>query len=843
MGLNVELLEKTFKMVAPKGDAIVSRFYEKLFQDYPAVKPMFSGASMAQQKKKLLASLVLVIQSLRKPDQLTKALHQLGAKHEGYGAKPAHYDAVAITLLSVLKEFAGAAWTPQVRQAWADALGAVKSIMLEGAKQAKVITNNKSFKGGVTQMAKRTQAKSSGKKKRTSSNHETFYRAALDNASANVLMCDRDLVLTYANNTAVRKLTELESEIRQALPGFSVANVIGSSIDAYHKMPERQRRILSDPNNMPHKADIKIGPLTLNLLVNAIMSEKGEYIGNIVEWEDVTEKRKMEVEMARLKTSLDNTRTNVLVCDRNYTLVYANNASVTALTKLESEIRKVLPHFSVANVIGANMDSFHKNPSHQRRLLDDPKNLPYRSEIKVGILTLDLNASAIMSSTGEYLGNIVEWMDITDQKKAQGEVEKLITAAASGQLNERVNADQFEGFFKVLSTGINKMMDSMVTPLNEAQKVLEALADGDLTREMTGTYAGDFNKIKESLNTAVTNLTSTLTMVRDTAENISSGAVQISDGNDNLSQRTSEQAGALEETSSSMEEMTATVKQNADNAKQANQLGLAARDIADKGGKVTAQAVTAMGEVNKSSKKIADIITVIDEIAFQTNLLALNAAVEAARAGEHGRGFAVVASEVRNLAQRSATAAKEIKALINESVQKVSEGSELVNQSGKTLQEIVDSVKKVTDIMGEISASSQEQATGVEQVNKAIMQMDEMTQQNASLVEEAASASQSMKSQSEELMKQVEQFKFKEKAGSTTRSHHEPPTPASMKRSQMPVTRGTVHSKPSPSPQKGTPGTPPLRRPAAATAAAGIRKEGNVNGQNGHHQEEGFEEF
>jgi methyl-accepting chemotaxis protein len=843
MGLNVELLEKTFSMVAPKGDAIVTRFYEKLFQDYPAVKPMFSGASMAQQKKKLLASLILVIQSLRKPDQLTKALHQLGVKHHGYGAKPVHYDAVAATLLSVLKEFAGSAWTPQVRQTWADALGAVKSMMLEGAKQAKVTTTTKSFKGGVYPMAKRTQVKSTGKKKRTSGNKETFYRSALDNASTNVIMCDRDLVLTYANNTAVRKLTELEAEIRQSLPGFAVANLIGSNIDAYHKMPEKQRRILSDPKNMPHRADIKIGPLTLNLLVNAILSDDGKYVGNIVEWEDVTGKRKMEVEMARLKTSLDTTRTNVLVCDRNYTLVYANNASVTTLTRLESEIRKALPNFSVAKVIGANIDSFHKNPSHQRRLLDDPKNLPYRAEIKVGSLTLDLSASAIMSPTGEYLGNVVEWMDITDQKKAQGEVERLIMAAASGQLNERVNENQFEGFFKVLSSGINKMMDSMVTPLNEAQKVLEALANGDLTKEMSGTYEGDFNKIKESLNQAVNNLTETLTMVRDTSENVSSAAVQISDGNDDLSQRTSEQAGALEETSSSMEEMTATVKQNADNAKQANQLGLAARDIADKGGKVTAQAVTAMGEVNKSSKKIADIISVIDEIAFQTNLLALNAAVEAARAGEHGRGFAVVASEVRNLAQRSATAAKEIKALINESVQKVTEGSELVNQSGKTLQEIVDSVKKVTDIIGEIAASSQEQATGVEEVNKAIMQMDEMTQQNAALVEEAASASQSMKSQSEELMKQVEQFKFKERAGSTTRSHHEPPTPAPMKKSQIPVSRGTVHSRPSAASPKPASGAAPLRRPTTATATAGVKKEVNANGKNGHHQEEGFEEF
>ncbi len=293
----------------------------------------------------------------------------------------------------------------------------------------------------------------------------------------------------------------------------------------------------------------------------------------------------------------------------------------------------------------------------------------------------------------------------------------------------------------------------------ESQSVLGRLAANDLTQEMTGQYQGELEKIKASINDVVHNLTITITTVRDAVEGVSSGAEQITKGNEDLSQRTSEQASSLEETSASMEEMTSTVKQNADNAKQANQLASAARETADKGGAVTVKAVEAMGEINKSSKKIADIITVIDEIAFQTNLLALNAAVEAARAGEHGRGFAVVAAEVRNLAQRSATAAKEIKGLINESIQRVNDGSELVNQSGKTLEEIVTSVKRVSDIIAEISAASQEQASGIDQVNKAIMAMDETTQQNAALVEETTSASQSMKEQAKALMKQVEGFK------------------------------------------------------------------------------------
>ena len=302
----------------------------------------------------------------------------------------------------------------------------------------------------------------------------------------------------------------------------------------------------------------------------------------------------------------------------------------------------------------------------------------------------------------------------------------------------------------------------------EAKRVLGNLAQGDLTDQMTSVCDGDLEQIKVSLNSAMTNLTTTLTTVREAASSVTSGAEEITKGNEDLSQRTSEQASSLEETSSAMEEMTSTVKQNADNAKQANQLAIAARDVANKGGAVTTKAIDAMGEINKSSKKIADIITVIDEIAFQTNLLALNAAVEAARAGEHGRGFAVVAAEVRNLAQRSATAAKEIKGLINESIQRVTDGSELVDQCGKTLEEIVSSVKRVTDIIAEITAASQEQASGIDQVNKAIMQMDETTQQNAALVEEATSASQSMKEQAMELMRQVGSFKV---TGSGQESH------------------------------------------------------------------------
>ena len=297
-------------------------------------------------------------------------------------------------------------------------------------------------------------------------------------------------------------------------------------------------------------------------------------------------------------------------------------------------------------------------------------------------------------------------------------------------------------------------------PMERIVKHFEAFAAGDFTDKITVDSTNEIGQVLTALQLTQESLGQMVRQIKVAAGSVFRGAEEISQGNANLSQRTEEQSSSLEETASSMEEMTSTVKQNADNAGQANQLATAARDQAEKGGAVVGRAVSAMTEINESSKKIADIIGVIDEIAFQTNLLALNAAVEAARAGEQGRGFAVVATEVRSLAGRSATAAKEIKDLIQDSVRKVEDGSALVTQSGQTLEQIVSSVKKVSDIIAEIAAASREQSSGIEQVNKAVMQMDEMTQQNAALVEEATAASQSMAEQASQLNGLMEHYQI-----------------------------------------------------------------------------------
>ena len=311
------------------------------------------------------------------------------------------------------------------------------------------------------------------------------------------------------------------------------------------------------------------------------------------------------------------------------------------------------------------------------------------------------------------------------------------------------------GIFMVMLI-LRSVMRQLGGDPNELKQITDQLAHGQLDirikNNATGAYA--------SITNTVIKLKEIISSIKASADEVRVAAEQVSEGNTSLSQRTQEQASSLEEVASSMEEMTGTVSQNADNAQQANQLATAARKQADEGGEVVSRAVSSMHEISESSEKIADIIGVIDEIAFQTNLLALNAAVEAARAGEQGRGFAVVAGEVRNLAGRSATAAKEIKELIHNSVSKVEDGTRLVTESGEALQEIVNSVKKVSDIVAEIAAASHEQSGGIGQVNRAIMQMDDMTQQNASLVEEAAAASESMGAQAEELQTMVNFFKL-----------------------------------------------------------------------------------
>ncbi|MBU1979331.1 MAG: MCP four helix bundle domain-containing protein [Gammaproteobacteria bacterium] len=380
------------------------------------------------------------------------------------------------------------------------------------------------------------------------------------------------------------------------------------------------------------------------------------------------------------------------------------------------------------------------------------------------------------------------------------EIDTLVAAAAQGDLNNKMNLSDKQGYTKRLSELLNQFSDTVGISLNDILRVAVALSKGDLTQSITKEYPGTFGEVKDGINGTVDNLKTLVNEIKVAVEGINTGSKEIAQGNQDLSQRTEEQASSLEETASSMEELTSTVKQNAENAKQANQLAIGASGVAGKGGAVVNQVVGTMASINESSRKIVDIISVIDGIAFQTNILALNAAVEAARAGEQGRGFAVVAAEVRNLAQRSAAAAKEIKTLIGDSVDKVENGTKLVGEAGQTMEEIVTSIKRVTDIMAEISAASTEQSAGIEQVNQAITQMDEVTQQNAALVEEAAAAVESLEEQAQNLSQSVSVFKI-DNAGSRVSTSRQLAAP---NKTAMAPRRATTPARSAPKPAKSS---------------------------------------
>lgn len=429
-------------------------------------------------------------------------------------------------------------------------------------------------------------------------------------------------------------------------------------------------------------------------------------------------------EATMIKNALEASSNCLMMADKDGIITYMNPAALTLMRESSKTFRQMFPHFDAENLIGQNFDLFHKNPSHQRNLLGHLTG-KHQTELGVGDMFFRLTANPIFDVNGDRLGTVVEWVDLTQEKRVDNQIKEVLKLAVEGDITPRLDPTTAHGSAVETMSAINQLLDIMTDILGN---------------------------------------------VREAGETINTAAQEISSGNNDLSSRTEQQASNLEETASSMEELASTVKQNAENARQANQMAEAASQVAIRGGTVVGNVVTTMSAINDSARKIEDIISVIDGIAFQTNILALNAAVEAARAGEQGRGFAVVAGEVRNLAQRSASAAKEIKELISDSVSKTTDGTKLVESAGQTMQELVTSVQRVTDIMSEITAASAEQSSGINQVNDAVNHMDEVTQQNAALVEEAAAAAESLVEQAGNLMDTVNRFTIRD-GGQSSRNH------------------------------------------------------------------------
>lgn len=747
----INLVQETWQLVLPIAPKAAEIFYDTLFELDPSLKPLFQN-NITEQGKKLMTMLDTAVKLLNKPDQLIPAVQKLGVRHNDYGVIPQHYDTVGAALLKTLKIGLGKDFTAPVKTAWTAVYKVLATSMIDAANADKASSKNNSTKNKESNTNMDTS---------TTINNDLAVRlqGAIDQSGTAFMMIDRDFNITYVNSATMKLLTENEATFQKKWPEFkaNIDDILGTNIDTFHANPAHQRKLLGDANNLPYSTDIHIEHLTLRLNVTAIVND-GEYIGNSLEWSDVTDVRAKSIEIGRLTSAVEGMTTNLMMADTLGTIVYANPAVTAMLRRREAQLRTGLPSFSVDSMIGTNFDTFHKNPAHQQNLLGNPENLPYTTEISVVGLTFQLVAIALRDEEGVHVGTAVQWIDLTEEKDAQGQIENLITDAISGDLDSRINTEEFTGFMADLGNNINKLMDTIVEPISEAITVAQGLADGDLTQSMDGQYGGEFLALANAMNGSLENLSNMVDEIRSASTNVFDSAREIAEGNNELSHRTESQASSLEETASAMEELTSTVQQNAENATQASTLSESVMTKATDGGSVVTSAITAMSDINKSSKKIADIISVIDEIAFQTNLLALNAAVEAARAGEQGRGFAVVAAEVRNLAQRSAGAAKEIKGLINDSVEAVGQGTKLVDETGQTFTELVSAIEEVSKMISDIDNAGKEQSAGIGEVSAAVSQMDEMTQQNAALVEEAAASSKSMEEQAQLLLDQVDFF-------------------------------------------------------------------------------------
>ncbi|WP_374341047.1 methyl-accepting chemotaxis protein [Methyloversatilis sp.] len=478
---------------------------------------------------------------------------------------------------------------------------------------------------------------------------------------------------------------------------------------------------------------------------------------------DMAEERRIADENLRIRAALDAVTTNVRIADDDGKVLYANRAMQATVVRIAEDLRKHVPGFMPEKFLGANISAICTNPDLVRS--SETTASGYRAQLVIGRHVIELVSTPVIAAGGQRIGTVGEWIDRTNEVSIEQEVTDLVAAAGRGDFSRRLSEGNKQGFFRQLAEGLNGLVEQVSVSLSDVAQVLNAVANGDLDRRIERDYAGTFGQLKEDTNATVERLREVVGQIKESTEAINTAAREIAAGNSDLSARTEEQASSLEETASSMEELNATVKQNAESAQKANELGRQSNEAVMRGAETVKRVVSTMSDIQDSSKKIADIIGVIDSIAFQTNILALNAAVEAARAGEQGRGFAVVASEVRNLAQRSAQAAKEIKGLIADSVERVDGGAKLVAEAGETMERVVDSFRQVTGLVTDIASASQEQASGIAQVTQAVSQMDSVTQQNAALVEEAAAAAESLEEQARSLMRAVGQFRLNDGGG------------------------------------------------------------------------------
>lgn len=541
---------------------------------------------------------------------------------------------------------------------------------------------------------------------------------------------------------------EVPTALEALLMLFSVSAVGFLAYSNYRTtdVPQHLRDAVEALSNGQYKQPIKDRSYW-GFALNQIRTRVGEAAANNYDSEQAN---------AIMLTAMDAATTCLMVVDRNFNITKINRSLQTLFTELEPKIRTELPHFSAAKVVGSNMDIFHKNPAHQRKMMDK---LTEKTEVNIQVAGIHLSAIVQPIKMGSTIvGYAVEWADRTVEETVVAELSNVFEGMKLGNFNGRITSPA-EGVYDRIKQNVNESMSVIQHALDSINGVIEAQATGDFTKALpSGTFKGQMHALKNAINFSAEKVKQAIAQAVVSSSIVQEQAGNVADGAHSLSSRVQEQASALQQTSMTMQEMKSTVQANTERATQVANLSDQMKAQAGSGMDVMQQTITAMQSIQEANNRIVDIVAMIDSIAFQTNLLALNAAVEAARAGEHGRGFAVVASEVRALAQKSADAAQDIKALIGDSVQRITAGTRLADKSGEMLGEITSSIEKVADMMSEISRSSSEQSTAIGQVYQAIDDIDRVTQENAALVEETTAAVAQLSQEADALMENVRFF-------------------------------------------------------------------------------------
>ncbi len=531
-------------------------------------------------------------------------------------------------------------------------------------------------------------------------------KQALDVAAANVMLADPQGKVIYANQSCLKMLAAAQTALRQRVPTFDPAELMGADACQFHADPVAQRRLM-EQLSQPHSERMEIGGRTFNLGFNPVIDASGARLGTVIEWRDLTdelaaaaEERRIAAVNAQVKQALDSCSTNVMIADANNVIVYTNKSVDEMMLRNESRLRQALPHFDARQIKGKSFDVFHKNPAHQQRLLAALQG-EYKTQVKAAGLTFSLTANPIFGADGQRLGSVVEWKDRTAEVEAEAEVSRLVEGATQGDFSHRMAAsDESGSFFGMLASSFNVLMDT---------------------------------------------ISNTIRDVRAAAEQLTSASEQVSATSMSLSQSASGQAASVEQTSAALEQMSSSIRKNSDNAVQTDEMAQKSAHEAHEGGEAVSRTVEAM-------RSIAAKIAIIDDIAYQTNLLALNAAIEASRAGEHGRGFAVVAAEVRKLAERSQAASMEIRDLAANSV-------DMAEKAGQMLTQMMPSINETSELVRSIAAASGEQAEGVSQINSAMGLLNSTTQQNASASEQLSATAEELSAQATQLQELMAFFR------------------------------------------------------------------------------------